>query len=86
MQASMSSPRFTQANTCGDVAAGASCTATITYHPDYSGADAGTLTVTSSAPNSAHVISLAYTSGATTTPPPATTVPVKGKRRVVGVN
>jgi hypothetical protein len=47
MQASMSSARYTQTNTCGDVPAGGTCSATITYNPNYKGASSGTFTVTS---------------------------------------
>jgi hypothetical protein len=58
IQASMSSARFGQANTCGDVAPGASCSATVTYYPTNSGSDSGTFTMKSTAPNSPHVVSL----------------------------
>jgi hypothetical protein len=72
MQASMSSARYGQTNTCGDVAAGASCSATITYYPTNSGSDTATFTVTSSAPNSPHVVNL------TTAAAPAASQPVSG--------
>jgi len=51
------------------VAPGSSCTATITYYPTNSGSDSGTFTVTSTAPNSPHVVSLSTTavSGSSTT-------------------
>ena len=39
-------------------APGGSCTATITYYPTNSGSDSGTFTMTSTAPNSPHVVSL----------------------------
>jgi hypothetical protein len=58
MQASMSSARYGQANNCGEIAAGASCTATVTYYPTNSGSDTASFTVTSSAPNSPHVVNL----------------------------
>ena len=88
MQATMSSTKYMQTNNCGDVAPGASCTATITYYPTYGGSDTGTLTVTSTAPNSPSVISLAYSSGTSTaggsTGTGGTTTGNKGKKRVVG--
>jgi hypothetical protein len=58
IQASMTSGKFGQTNDCTDVAAGASCTATITYYPNNSGSSSATFTVTSTAPNSPHVVSL----------------------------
>ncbi len=58
IQASMSSARYGQTNNCGEVAAGGTCTATITYYPGNTGSDSGTFTVTSTAPNSPHVVSL----------------------------
>jgi hypothetical protein len=58
IQASMSSTRFGQTNNCGEVAPGGSCTATVTYYPTNSGSDTGTFTMTSTAPNSPHVVSL----------------------------
>jgi hypothetical protein len=58
IQASMSSTRFGQTNNCGEVAPGASCMATVTYYPTNSGSDSGTFTMTSTAPNSPHVVSL----------------------------
>jgi hypothetical protein len=58
IQASMSSARFGQSNNCGEVAPGASCTATVTYYPTNSGSGSGSFTMTSTAPNSPHVVSL----------------------------
>jgi hypothetical protein len=58
IRATMSSAKFSQTNNCGEVAPGASCTATITYSPGNSGSDPGTLTLTSTAPNSPHVVTL----------------------------
>lgn len=58
IQASMSSAKFGQSNNCGEVAPGASCTATVTYYPTNSGSGAGSFTMTSTAPNSPHVVSL----------------------------
>ena len=58
IQASMSSAKFMQTNNCGEVAPGASCTSTITYYPSNTGSSSGTLTLTSTAPNSPHVVSL----------------------------
>jgi hypothetical protein len=51
------------------VAPGASCTATVTYTPTNTGSDMGTLTLTSTAPNSPHVLSLSGTPPAGATPP-----------------
>ena len=58
IQASMTSGKFGQTNNCGDVAAGGSCTVTFTYYPDNSGSTTGTFTMTSTAPNSPHTVSL----------------------------
>ncbi|HUP30949.1 MAG TPA: right-handed parallel beta-helix repeat-containing protein, partial [Usitatibacter sp.] len=58
IRATMSSGMFGQSNSCADIAPGASCTATVTYYPGNSGSTTGTLTLTSSAPNSPHVVSL----------------------------
>jgi hypothetical protein len=58
MQALMSSTRYGQTNTCGEVAPGSSCTAAITYYPNNGGSDSGTFTLTSTAPDSPHVVSL----------------------------
>ena len=68
IQASMSSTRFGQTNTCDEVAPGASCTALVTYYPSNGGSNSGSFTVTSSAPNSPHVVNLAA-GGASATPP-----------------
>jgi hypothetical protein len=70
--ASMTSARYGQSNTCGEVAAGSSCTATVTYYPTNSGSDTGTFTVTSTAPNSPHVVNL------TTAAAPVASQPVSG--------
>jgi hypothetical protein len=58
IQASMSSGKFGQTNNCDAVAPGASCSATVTYYPRNSGSTSGTFTMTSTAPNSAHVVNL----------------------------
>ena len=58
IKAAMSSGKFQQTNNCDAVAAGASCQANVTYYPGNSGSTTGTLTVTSDAPNSPHVITL----------------------------
>jgi len=60
-RASLSSTRYGQVNTCGTVPPGASCIATVTYYPLNSGSDTGTLTLTSTAPNSPHVANLSAT-------------------------
>jgi len=75
IKASISSGKFQQANNCGDVAAGASCTATVTYYPSNSGTTTATFTMTSTAPNSPHLVTLSATGStiATTTTPPTTT-------------
>ena len=87
--ASMSSAKFGQSNNCGEVAPGASCTATVTYYPTNSGSDTGTLTLTSTAPNSPHVVNLSGTPGTTTEPAPTPTTPPsdckgRGKKPIVG--
>ncbi len=78
IQASMSSSRFGQTNNCGEVLPGKSCTASITYYPNYSGSTTGTFTLTSTAPNSPHVVSLAAggQSSTTTTTTTATSNPL----------
>jgi hypothetical protein len=58
IRASMSSGKYQQTNNCDAVAVGASCQAKVTYYPSNSGSTTGTLTVTSDAPNSPHVITL----------------------------
>ena len=58
IRATMSSGKFQQTNDCDAVAPGASCQARVTYYPSNSGSTNGTLTVTSDAPNSPHVITL----------------------------
>ncbi|HUP96559.1 MAG TPA: choice-of-anchor D domain-containing protein [Usitatibacter sp.] len=65
IQGVMSSAKFGQTNTCTDLAPGATCTAQVTFYPQYAGALTGTFTATSSAPNSPHVVTLQGT------PPPA---------------
>jgi hypothetical protein len=53
---------FTQTNTCGtSVAAGASCTISITFTPSQGGSRTGTLTVSDSAPGSPHTVALSGT-------------------------
>jgi hypothetical protein len=50
---------FLQTNSCGSsIAAGASCTVSVTFHPTASGSRSGTLTVLSSATNSPTTVSL----------------------------
>jgi P pilus assembly chaperone PapD len=58
IQASMSSGKFGQSNNCDEVQPGASCTSTITYYPGGSGGNTATFTMTSTASNSAHVVTL----------------------------
>ena len=74
IQAAMSSGKFGQSNNCDAVAPGASCSATVTYYASNTGSDTGTFTVTSNAPNSPHVVTLAANGASTPTPPPPTTV------------
>jgi hypothetical protein len=53
---------FAQTNTCGSsIAAGASCTVSVTFHPTATGTRTGTLTVTSNATNSPSTVSLTGT-------------------------
>jgi hypothetical protein len=58
IQASISSGKFQQTNNCGEVAAGASCRATVTYYKGNSGSTTATFTMTSTAPNSPHRVTL----------------------------
>jgi hypothetical protein len=58
IQASMSSTKFGQKNNCGEVAAGASCVADVTYYPTYGGDKTGTFTMTSTAPNSPSIVNV----------------------------
>jgi hypothetical protein len=58
---------FSQANNCSSVAAGSSCTVSVTFQPTASGTRTGTLTVTSNANNSPATVSLTGSGiGATT--------------------
>jgi hypothetical protein len=53
---------FAETNTCGSsLAAGASCTASVTFAPSAAGADSGSLTVASSATNSTLTVALTGT-------------------------
>jgi hypothetical protein len=62
---------FSQTNTCGtSIAAGASCTATVTFRPTASGSRTGTLTVNSNATNP--TLNVALSGSAPTTTRPAT--------------
>ena len=55
---------FAQANTCGSsIAAGASCTVSVTFRPTASGTRTGNLTVTSNAGNSPTTVALTGTGG-----------------------
>ncbi|MCF3962279.1 choice-of-anchor D domain-containing protein [Streptomyces fuscigenes] len=49
---------FSQTNTCSTLAAGASCTATVTFKPTAAGTRSGTLTVSSNANNGPTTVSL----------------------------
>jgi hypothetical protein len=55
----------------------------VTYYPTNSGSDTGTLTLTSTAPNSPHVVNLTGSGGTTTTPPPSD-CKNNGKKKIVG--
>ena len=58
---------FAQTNTCGtSIAAGGSCTVSVTFKPTASGARTGTVTVTSSATNSPTSVSLSGTGASST--------------------
>ncbi|GIF48094.1 ASPM-SPD-2-Hydin domain-containing protein [Asanoa ferruginea] len=59
---------YAQTNNCGSLAAGASCTANVTFTPTGSGTRTGTLSIASNAPGSPHTVSLTGV-GTTTTPP-----------------
>jgi hypothetical protein len=53
---------YTQTNTCGtSIAAGGSCTVSVTFHPSASGTRTGNLTVTSNATNSPSTVALTGT-------------------------
>ena len=63
---------FAETNNCGSsIAAGGSCTASVTYSPTVAGAETGSLTVTDSAANSPTTVTL---SGTGTLPGPVLTV------------
>ncbi|HEY3713721.1 MAG TPA: choice-of-anchor D domain-containing protein [Jatrophihabitantaceae bacterium] len=58
---------FAQTNTCGNsIAAGASCTTTVTFRPTASGTRTGTLTIASNATNTPTTIALTGTGAGTT--------------------
>jgi hypothetical protein len=61
LQASIDSGKYQQANTCGEVAPGRSCTATVTWYRSNSGSDNATFRMTSTAPNSPHLVTLSAT-------------------------
>ena len=63
IKASISSGKFQQTNNCGEVAAGASCSATVTYYPTNGGSDTATFTMTSTAANSPARVTLSATPG-----------------------
>jgi P pilus assembly chaperone PapD len=78
IKATISSGKFQQSNDCGEVAAGASCTANVTYYPSNSGSTTATFTMTSTAPNSPHVVTLSAsgsTLAAAAPSAPATSTP-----------
>jgi hypothetical protein len=58
IKATITSGKFGQTNNCGEVAAGASCSAKVTWYKNNSGSDTATFTMTSTAPNSPHDIQL----------------------------
>jgi hypothetical protein len=61
---------FAQTNTCGSsLAAGASCTASVTFKPTANGAVSGNLVVTSNATNATLTVGLTGTGTGATTPP-----------------
>lgn len=70
---SVTGAAFRQVNTCGTgIAAGATCTITVTFSPTTSGAQTGTVTITDSASNSPQTISLKGTGVLPVTLTPAT--------------
>ncbi|WP_432991303.1 choice-of-anchor D domain-containing protein [Dactylosporangium sp. CA-233914] len=58
---------FAQTNTCGSIAAGASCVVNVTFRPTATGTRTGTLTVTSNAGNSPTTVALSGTGGTSPT-------------------
>jgi F5/8 type C domain/Pectate lyase superfamily protein/Abnormal spindle-like microcephaly-assoc'd, ASPM-SPD-2-Hydin len=68
---------FGQTNTCGNsIAAGASCTASVTFSPTSAGAASGSLTVTSNATNSPLTVALSGTGASSSTTDLALNKPV----------
>ena len=65
--AALTSARYSQANNCGVVSAGGSCSVTLGYDPANAGSDSATFTLTSTASNSPHVVALVALA-----PPPPT--------------
>ncbi len=67
------STNFAETNTCGSsVAAGASCTISVTFAPTAGGSLTGTITITDSAPSSPQSVALTGTGATLTVTPPAT--------------
>jgi hypothetical protein len=65
---SVSNADYSQTNTCGtSIAAGGSCTVSVTFKPTASGTRTGTLTVSSNATNPSLTVSLTGTGNATST-------------------
>jgi F5/8 type C domain-containing protein/ASPM-SPD-2-Hydin domain-containing protein len=61
------SGEFAETSTCGaSIAAGASCTVSVTFTPTASGTQTGSLTIASSAPNSPNTVSLTGTGASST--------------------
>jgi hypothetical protein len=58
---------YTQINTCGSLAAGATCTVSVTFHPSATGTRTGSVTVTSNATNPSLTVALSGTGAAATT-------------------
>ena len=58
IQASIDSGKYGQTNNCGEVLPGKSCTATVTWYRSNTGSNSATFRMTSTAPNSPHLVTL----------------------------
>jgi hypothetical protein len=57
---------YTQTNTCGALAAGATCSVSVTFHPTAAGTRTGTVTLTSNASNPSLMVALTGTGASST--------------------